>query len=130
MPSIIYRKGSLDDLSRLRISETLTATASSIEFNVLGAGHEYWIAIESSTIVGLTVLGAPHPNEFRITYLEVSPSMKNKGVGTGLIQAILAYYPDCEFSVIPFDGTEEFYKRLGFELSSTFEMRKHPSTMK
>ena len=61
MPSIVYCKGSLEDLSKLQISEGLSATAESIEFNVLGIGHEFWIAIEYGIIVGLTVLGAPNP---------------------------------------------------------------------
>jgi N-acetylglutamate synthase-like GNAT family acetyltransferase len=130
MPSIIYRKGNLDDLSKLQISEGLTATAASIEFNVLGVGHEYWIAIEGGTIVGLTVLGAPDPKEIRIMYVEVAASMKSQGVGTGLIQAILEHYPDREFSVIPSDRTEEFYRRLGFESTRKFEMRKQKSALR
>jgi N-acetylglutamate synthase-like GNAT family acetyltransferase len=127
MSSIIYRKGNLDDLSKLQISEGLAATAASIEFNVLAVGHEYWIAIDKDSIVGLTVLGASNPKEFRIMYVEVAPSMKSQGVGTGLIQAILEYYSDSEFSVIPSDRTEEFYKRLGFESTNKFEMRKKTS---
>ena len=125
--SIVYRKGNLEDLSKLRISEELSASAESIEFNVLGIGHEFWIAVEENTIVGLTVLGRANPKEFEIMYLEVPPSHKSRGVGTGLSQAILEHYPESEFSVIPFDGTEEFYKRLGFESAKNWEMRKRAS---
>jgi N-acetylglutamate synthase-like GNAT family acetyltransferase len=125
--SIVYRKGSLEDLSRLQISEGLSATAESIEFNVLGMGHEFWIAVEESIVIGLTVLSRSSMKEFMIVYLEVAPSHKSHGVGTGLIQAILDYYPQSEFSVIPFDGTEEFYKRLGFESAKKWEMRKRRS---
>lgn len=122
--SIVYRRGGLEDLSRLQISEGLSATAESIEFNVLGMGHEFWIAVEEGIIIGLTVLSRSSMKEFIIVYLEVTPSHKSHGVGTGLIQAILDQYPENEFSVIPFDGTEEFYKRLGFETAKKWEMRK------
>jgi len=125
--SIVYRKGSVDDLSRLQISKGLSATAQSIEFNVLGMGHEFWIAVAEETIIGLTVVSRGSMKEFMIVYLEVAPSHKSHGVGTGLVQAILAHYPESEFSVIPFDGTEEFYKRLGFESARNWEMRKRGS---
>ena len=125
--SIVYRKGSLEDLSRLQISEGLSATARSIEFNVLGMGHEFWIAVEEGMIIALTVLSRSSMKEFIIVYLEVAPSHKSHGVGTGLIKAILDHYPQNEFSVVPFDGTEEFYKRLGFESVKKWEMRKRGS---
>jgi len=125
--SIVYRKGSLEDLSRLQISEGLSATAESIEFNVLGMGHEFWIAVEEDVIIGLTVLSRGSMKEFTIVYIEVAPSHKSHGVGTGLIQAILDHYPQVDFSVVPFDGTEEFYKRLGFESVKNWEMRKRGS---
>src|SRR5208337_2417326 len=125
--SIVYRRGSLEDLSRLQISEGLSATAESIEFNVLGMGHEFWNAVEEDMIIGLTVLSRSSMKEFIILYLEVAPSHKSQGVGTGLIQAILDHYPQSEFSVIPFEGTKEFYKRLGFESAKNWEMRKRAS---
>jgi len=125
--SIVYCKGKLEDLSRLRISEELSASARSIEFNVLGIGHEFWIAVEENTIVGLTVLGRANPNEFEIMYLEVPASHKSRGVGTSLIQSILEHYPESDFSVIPFEGTEEFYRRLGFESAKKWEMRRRAS---
>ena len=124
---IDYRKGSLKDLSTLKISGGLTATKESIEFNVLGMGHELWIAVEGDSIIGLSVLGRPGSNEFKIMYLEVAPLQKNRGVGSGLIQAMLANHPSGEFSVVPFEGTEEFYRRLGFEKVGQLEMRKPPS---
>ena len=125
--SIVYRRGSLEDLSRLQISEGLSATAESIEFNVLGIGHEFWIAVEEGRIIGLTVLSRSSMKEIIIVYLEVAPSHKSRGVGPGLIQAVLDHYPQSEFSVIPFDGTKEFYKRLGFESAKNWEMRKRAS---
>lgn len=126
--SIAYRKGSLEDLSRLQISEGLSATTQSIEYNVLGMGHEFWIAVDGNLIVGFTVLGRASPKEFKIVYLQVAPSHKRQGVGSSLIQAILAHYPDSEFSVIPFEGTEEFYRRLGFEKVNRWEMRVQASS--
>jgi N-acetylglutamate synthase-like GNAT family acetyltransferase len=125
--SIVYRRGSLEDLSKLQISEGLSATAESIEFNVLGIGHEFWIAIEEGRIIGLTVLSRSSVNEIIIVHLEVASSHKSRGIGTGLIKAVLDHYPQSEFSVIPFDGTEEFYKRLGFESVKNWEMRKRAS---
>lgn len=104
------------------------ATAESIEFNVLGTGHEFWIAVEGDAIVGLTVLGRTGVNRFKIMYLQVPLSHKGRGVGTGLIEAVLEHYPASEFSVIPFDGTEEFYKHLGFESATKWEMRRKASS--
>lgn len=122
--SIQYRKGKLEDLSKMTISEELSTTNESLEFNVIGMGHEFWIAAEGKVIVGFTVLGRPSPKEFKIMFLEVAASHKSHGVGSSLIRAILAYYPNCEFSVIPFEGTEEFYKRLGFGKVGQWEMRR------
>ena len=121
-PLIIYRKGNLEDLSKLQLSDRLTASAQSIEFNVLGVGHEFWIAVEGDRIVGFTVLGKTDPKKFKIMYLQVPSSHKNRGIGSGLIQALLESYPESDFSVIPFDGTEEFYEHLGFESASKWEM--------
>ncbi len=123
-----YRKGTLNDLSTLIISDGLSATKESIEFNVLGMGHELWVAVEVNSIIGLSVLGRPGSSEFKIMYLEVAPSQKNRGVGSALIQAMLANHPGCAFSVIPFEGTEEFYRRLGFEKVNRWEMRVQASS--
>jgi predicted N-acetyltransferase YhbS len=85
------------------------------------------MAVEGKVIVAFTVLGRVGLKEFKIMYLQVTPFHKGHGVGSGLIQAILAHYPSSEFSVIPFEGTEEFYKRLGFEKVDQWEMRRRPS---
>lgn len=122
-PPIVYLKGSLEDLSRLQISEGLSASAQSIECS----GHEFWIAVEENMMIGLTVLSRSSMKEFIIVYFDVTPSYKGRGIGTGLIQAVLDHYPQSEFSVIPFDGSEEFYKRLGFESAKNWEMRKRGS---
>lgn len=124
---IAYRKGNLEDLSALKISNALSASKESIEFNILGMGHELWIAVEGNSIIGLSVLGRPGSSEFKIMYLEVAPTQKNRGVGSGLIRAMLVNHPGSEFSVIPFEGTEEFYRRLGFERVSRWEMRRTAS---
>jgi GNAT superfamily N-acetyltransferase len=122
---IVYRKGRLKDLLKLRMSEGLSATPESIEYNVLGMGHEFWIAVEEEDrIVGLTVLGRTNENSFKIMYLQVPLTRKGQGIGTGLIQAVLTQYPESEFSVIPFEGTVEFYQRLGFESATRWEMRR------
>jgi GNAT superfamily N-acetyltransferase len=125
--SNVYRRGSLEDLSRLQISEGLSATAESIEFNVLGMGHEFWIALEGDMIIGLTVLSRASTKDLMVVYLEVAPSHKGHGVGTGLVRAVLDHYPQSDFTVIPFDGTEEFYRRLGFESAANWEMHKRAS---
>jgi N-acetylglutamate synthase-like GNAT family acetyltransferase len=122
--SIVYRKGEMEDLSNLRISRELSATSKSIEFNVVGIGHEFWIAVEDDIVVGMIVLGRESSNQLRIMYLEIAPSHKGKGVGSSLIQAILSQYPDNEFSVIPFEGTADFYGKLGFNHVNQWEMRK------
>jgi len=121
---IVCRKGELEDLSRLQISSELSASAESIEFNVIGMGHEFWVAIDGSIIIGMVVLGRESPNELRIMYLEVAPSQKGKGVGSDLIQSVLSHYPSCEISVIPFEGTADFYRKLGFIKVGNWEMRK------
>jgi N-acetylglutamate synthase-like GNAT family acetyltransferase len=125
--SIIYRKGTLEDLTKFRISADLATTNESVEFNLLGRGHEFWIAVEEDVIIGFTAVGRSTLKRFIIIALEVAASHKNRGVGSGLIRAILANYPDSEFSVIPLEGTEAFYKRLGFESATKWEMRKKAS---
>lgn len=127
-PTSEYRRGSLEDLTRLRLARDLSVTPESIEFNVIGAGHEFWIAIEDYEIVGLTVLGKTTPALQTILYLHVSTSHKSKGVGSALIKTVLESYPESEFAVVPFDGTEEFYRRLGFSETRKWEMRRSPVT--
>jgi len=82
---IEYRKGSLNDVSKLRFAEGLSVLGESIEFNVLGMGHEYWVAVESGTVVEIIVLGKGNQDELRIMHLEVTPTRKNEGL-------VLLYY--------------------------------------
>jgi len=51
------RKDSLNDVSKLKFAEGLSVLRESIEFNVLGVGDEYWVAVELGTVVGIIVLG-------------------------------------------------------------------------
>jgi N-acetylglutamate synthase-like GNAT family acetyltransferase len=129
MPSAItFRQGNLEDLSKLKFSSNMDVTAEKIEFNVVGMGHEFWIAVEGETIVGLTVLARTTATQRTILYLHVSDSRKNLGIGSALVQTILETYPQSEISVIPFEGTEEFYRRLGFTGNGRWEMRKTPNS--
>jgi GNAT superfamily N-acetyltransferase len=124
--TVTYRQGNLDDLTRLKFATDLPATSASVEFNVVGMGHEFWIGVERDVIVALTVLARASTNKRTILYLHVSDSCKKLGIGSALIQAVLKAYPESEFSVIPFEGTNEFYTRLGFTRSGRWEMRKPP----
>ena len=99
-------------------------TSKSIEYNVVGIGHEFWIVVENNLIIGMTVLGRESSNQLRIMYVEVAASHKSKGIGSGLIQTILSQYPNDEFSVIPFEGTDDFYRKLGFKKVNRWEMRR------
>lgn len=128
MPTAItYRRGNLEDLSRLKFARRLSVTPATVEFNVVGMGHEFWIAVDDNTIVGLTVLARATATQRTILYLHVSDAHKNRGIGSELLQTIVDNYPESEFTVIPFEGTEEFYRRLGFMRISRWEMRKPPS---
>jgi len=127
MPSTIaYRQGNSVDLSKLRFARDLPVTSATVEFNVVGMGHEFWIAVDVDVVVALTVLAKATAIKRTILYLHVSDSYKNLGIGSALIQAVLEAYPESEFSVIPFEGTEEFYGRLGFTKSGKWEMQKSP----
>ena len=128
--NIAYRRGSLEDLTELRLARDLSVTPESIEFNVVGSGHEFWIAVENNEIIGLTVLGRPALAEHTILYLHVSDSNKSKGVGSALIKAVIDTFPESEFAVVPFDGTEEFYQRLGFKRTTQWEMRRPPNAQR
>lgn len=124
---ITYRQGILEDLGKLKFADHLNATPATVEFNVVGMGHEFWIAVENQTIVALTVLARTTNTQRTILYLNVSDAHKNLGIGSALVRSILENYPDSEFSVVPFEGTEEFYHQLGFVKSGSWEMRKTPS---
>lgn len=96
----------------------------SVELNVLGRGHELWIAVEGKEIIGLAVLSEEGPESLRILRVEVTPLRKNQGIGTKILRAVFEAYPQCEFSVIPSGETEEFYAHLGFAHSGRWEMKR------
>jgi len=125
--AIEIRRGTLHDLHSLRFEDVLSISAESIEFNVLGVGHEFWIAAQSGSIIGVTVLAKEDADNLRILHLEVAPARKNEGFGSALVKAILSYYPRCGISVVPFEGTDEFYSHLGFSRVSRWEMKREPS---
>ena len=122
-----YRKGKLDDLSRLRFEDGMSVTAKSLEFNVFGVGHELWIAVEPGVIIAIAVLAEENQGRVRILRLEVAPSRKKERVGSALLKAIMREYPQRGLSVVPFDGTEEFYKQLGFLHDARWQMMLKPS---
>lgn len=124
--SIEYRKGTLGDVSRLKFAQGLSVSGENVEFNVLGMGHEYWIAVQANEVIGIIVLGKGNQTELRIMLLEVAPSRKNEGVGSRLLQKVIENYPECMIYVIPFEGTDEFYRHLGFTKLSRWEMRREP----
>ena len=119
-----YRKGRLEDLSKFRLDEGLSVTAESLELNVVGMGHEFWLAIEGQKVIGIAVLGREDSIELRILHIEVAHSLKKEGVGSALLRSVIETYPRSEFTVIPFEGTEDFYARLGFVRSGRWEMRR------
>ena len=123
---IEYRKGSLNDLSKLKFAEGLSVSGESVEFNIVGVGHEFWVAVQGDMIIGVIVLGRGSQNELRIIYLEVAPAHKNEGVGSALLQSVIENYPEYKIYVIPFEGTEDFYRHLGFLKVSRWEMRRSP----
>ncbi len=122
--SIECRNGTLSDVSRLKFGEGLPISGEGEKFNVLGVGHEYWIAVQANTLVGISILGRWSRFELRIMLLEVAPSRKNEGVGSGLLQKVMENYPECMIYVIPFEGTEEFYRHLGFISLSRWERHR------
>jgi N-acetylglutamate synthase-like GNAT family acetyltransferase len=118
--------GVLDDLVTLRF-EGLSLSAENVEFNVLAVGHEFWVAVQNGTVIGLAVLAKSNHN-LRILHLEVSPSRKNEGIGSGLLRTIMGCYPQCGLSVTPSRGVEDFYQTLGFTWFSRWEMHREPFT--
>jgi predicted N-acetyltransferase YhbS len=111
----------------LRFEDGLSVTAESLEFNVLGMGHEFWIAAETGVIIALAVLAEENHDNLRILHLEVAPLRKKTGVGTGLLKAIIEAHPRRGLLVIPFDGTEDFYRQVGFSPTGRWEMKRDPS---
>ena len=66
-----YRRGSIADLSSIRFEDGLSVTAEGIEFNVLGMGHEFWVAVQADVIIAVAVLGRESERSYRILHLEV-----------------------------------------------------------
>jgi len=127
LQGVEYRKGCLSDLTQLRFEKGLSASPKSIEFNVLGIGHEFWIASEFGSIIGVAVLARENEKSFRILHLEVAPVRKKEGIGSALLRAVMSSYPACAFFVTPFQGTEEFYSHLGFVRAGRWEMKRESS---
>lgn len=115
---------------RLRFEKGMSVTADSMEFNVLGVGHEFWIGAEAGIIIATAVLAGDDSGGFRILRLEVAPSRKKEGVGSSLLRAIMDEYPDRDLSVVPSDGTEGFYRQLGFSPSGRWQMKLNRSKSK
>jgi GNAT superfamily N-acetyltransferase len=126
-PAIEYRRGKLADLAKLRFEEGLSPSPQGIEFNVLGIGHEFWIAAESGSIIGVAVVGKENGGNIRILHLEVARTRKKEGIGSALLTAVIENYPTFSFSVTPFEGTEDFYSHLGFVPFGQWEMKREPS---
>ena len=126
--STICRRGRTEDLSNMQFADGIAITARSVEFNVTGMGHEFWISYEDELIVGIAVLGHVSSVEMKIIYLQVGDSYRRRGVGSSLLQAIIQDNPGCDFTVVPFHGTEGFYGKLQFEQSGNLEMKFRAST--
>lgn len=121
---ISYRRGTLSDLTELTFAKELAVSPESIEFNIVGMGHEYWIAAEDNTIIGLVALARSEENQFTVMYLNVANPHKRHGIGSSLLRTVLQSYPTAEFKAVPFEGTENLCSRLGFEKSGRWEMRR------
>jgi len=122
--SMTYRVGRVEDVSRMRLAEGIAITPRSIEFNVAGMGHEFWIGYENQEIIALAVLGRLSAREVKIIYLQVGNAYRGHGVGSSLLRAIIKANSNFDLSVIPFHGTEEFYRKLGFIDGTKLEMRR------
>ena len=126
-PAVQYKKGRLQDLMSLRMAAGLSVTAESIEFNVLGAGHEFWVAEQGDVVIGVAVVAKENEFDLRVLHLEVAPIRKNEGVGSGILKAVIENYPLSRLWVTPFEGTEEFYGQLGFVRVGRWEMKREPT---
>ena len=120
---ITYRLGHVRDMLEMRLAEGIAVTPESVEFNVTGMGHQFWIAYEDRIVIGLAVLSRLSPNEVKIIYLQVGDAYRGRGVGSSLLRTIMDSSEDCDLTVIPFHGTEQFYRKLGFVDVSPLEMR-------
>jgi N-acetylglutamate synthase-like GNAT family acetyltransferase len=120
---ITYRLGNVSDILEMGLTEGIAITPESLEFNVTGMGHQFWIAYEDRIIIALAVLSRLSPNEVKIIYLQVGDAYRGRGVGSSLLRTIMASSEDCDLTVIPFHGTEQFYRKLGFVEVNPLEMR-------
>jgi len=119
----------LGDLTSLRFEDGLSLKAESVEFNVLGLRHEFWLAVQGGVIIGLSVLAEEDDDNLRILHLEVASSRKNEGIGSALLRTIVKANAQSSLSVIPFGGTEEFYQGLEFRWIFRWEMRRAPAIL-
>jgi len=55
--SITYRVGRVEDISGMRLAEGIAIKPRSVEFNVAGMGHEFWIGYEDQIIIALAMIG-------------------------------------------------------------------------
>jgi len=74
-----YRKGTLGDLTRLDLAKGLPLSREDIEFSIVAMGHEFWIATENNSIIGLAVLAMSEENQFTVMYLAVANPRKRHG---------------------------------------------------
>jgi predicted N-acetyltransferase YhbS len=93
-------------------------------------GHEFWIGYEGEVIVGIAVLGRVSSVEVKIIYLQVADAYRGRGVGSSLLRAVIEENPGCDFTVVPFHGTEGFYRKLRFEQSGKLEMKLRATAIK
>ena len=80
--NITYRVGRVEDISGMRLADGIAITPRSVEFNVAGMGHEFWIGYEDQTIIALAVLGRLSAEEVEIIYLQVGDAYRGRGVGS------------------------------------------------
>ena len=105
----------------------MSVTAEGLEFNVLGVGHEFWIAQQGDLAIGVAVVAKESESNIRVLHLEVAPVRKKEGVGSGLLRAVIENYPLSTVWVTPFEGTGDFYGRLGFVRAGRWEMKREPT---
>ena len=94
---------------------------------------EFLLIVDHSTPIGRLYLGRL-PGELRIIDLTLSPGRRGRGIGTALVERVLAR-ADRERLVVtlhvePWNPARRLYERLGFEsieLRGVYEfMRRHP----
>lgn len=70
------------------------------------------------------MLATTESTQRNILNLHVSEDYRKLGIGSASVQALLETYPESEFSVIPSDGPEDFFGKLGFVKVNRWEMRR------